>query len=88
MAQTGMETAEIVRGVVAETKAGCNPCGGCAGGQKFQTSEPDNPDCGLRGSVRAPASETTANAITEDSIGIPVIAIGVPTVVDGCYHRK
>ena len=27
-------------------EAGCNPCGGCAGGQKFQTSEPDNPDCG------------------------------------------
>ena len=66
MGQTGMETVEVIRGVVAETK----------------------PDILLvidalaaRNSKRLNRTNHR-NAITEKTVGIPVIAIGVPTVVD------
>ena len=68
MAQTGMETAEIVRGVVAETKPDVILVVDALAARNSK-----RPGSGV-GNHR--------NAITEDSIGIPVIAIGVPTVVD------
>ena len=64
MAQTGMETFEIVKGIVEETHpdwviqlcdAGINPGSGV-------------------GNHR--------NGLTRDNLGVPILAIGVPTVVD------
>ena len=49
-------------------KAGSSDCDRCSGGKKFKKIEPD--DSNYR------------NAITKETIGIPVVAIGVPTVVD------
>ena len=68
MGQTGIETVEVIRGVVAETK----------------------PDVLLvidalaaRNSKRLNRTIQIADTgITEKTVGIPVIAIGVPTVVD------
>ena len=76
MAQTGMETAEIVRGVVAETKPDVILVVDALAARNSKRQIADtgiSPGSGV-GNHR--------NAITEDSIGIPVIAIGVPTVVD------
>ena len=56
MGQTGMETVEIIRGIVNEiADTGINPGSGV-------------------GNHR--------NAITEETVGVPVLAVGVPTVVD------
>ena len=81
MAQTGMETAEIIKGVVRETKpdllividalAARNSRGLNRTIQIADTGI--NPGSGV-GNYR--------NAITKETIGVPVIAIGVPTVVD------
>ena len=49
MGQTGMETAEIVRGIVHD-EAGFDPCSGCTCCAKQQTIEPDNPNCRYRNS--------------------------------------
>ncbi len=46
MAQTGMETAEIVRGVVAETKPDVILVVDALAARNSKRSEPDNPDCG------------------------------------------
>lgn len=81
MAQTGMETAEIVRGVVEETKPDVIVVVDALAARNSKrlnrtiqiTDTGINPGSGV-GNHR--------NAITEESIGIPVIAIGVPTVVD------
>ncbi len=48
MAQTGMETAEIVRGVVAETKPDVILVVDALAARNSKRSEPDNPDCGYR----------------------------------------
>ena len=81
MAQTGMETAEIIKGVVRETKPdllividalaarNCRRLN-----RTIQIADTGiNPGSG-DGNYR--------NAITKETIGVPVIAIGVPTVVD------
>ena len=81
MAQTGMETAEIVRGVVTETKPDVILVVDALAARNskrlnrtIQIADTGiNPGSGV-GNHR--------NAITEESIGTPVIAIGVPTVVD------
>ena len=44
MAKTGMETAEIISGVVKETGAGCTDRCGCAGCPQYQKAEPYDPD--------------------------------------------
>lgn len=80
MAQTGMETAEIIRAVVRETKPGAVFVIDALAarsvkrlGNTIQLSDAGiSPGSGV-GNHRC--------AITEEVLGIPVIAIGVPTVV-------
>lgn len=81
MGQTGMETVEIIRGVVAETKPDFVIAIDALAARNsrrlnrtIQIADTGiNPGSGV-GNHR--------NGITEDTVGIPVIAIGVPTVVD------
>lgn len=81
MAQTGMETAEIIKGVVRETKPDLLIVIDALAARNsrrlnrtIQIADTGiNPGFGV-GNYR--------NAITKETIGVPVIAIGVPTVVD------
>lgn len=81
MAKTGMETAEIVKGVISETKPDVLIVVDALAARSTKrlnrtiqiTNTGIHPGSGV-GNHR--------NAITEESLGIPVIAIGVPTVVD------
>lgn len=81
MGQTGMETVEIIRGVVRETKPDIVIAIDALAARNskrlnrtIQISDTGiNPGSGV-GNHR--------NAITEETVGVPVIAIGVPTVVD------
>ncbi len=81
MAKTGMETAEIIKGVVSETKPDVLIVIDALAARSTRrlnrtiqiTNTGIQPGSGV-GNHR--------NAITEESLGIPVIAIGVPTVVD------
>lgn len=81
MGQTGMETVEIIKGVVQETKPDFIIAIDALAARSsrrlnrtIQIADTGiNPGSGV-GNHR--------NAITEETVGIPVIAIGVPTVVD------
>lgn len=81
MAKTGMETAEIVKGVVQETAPDVLIVIDALAARSTRrlnrtvqiTNTGIQPGSGV-GNHR--------NALTEESLGIPVIAIGVPTVVD------
>ena len=81
MAQTGMETAEIVQGVVSETKPDVVVAIDALAARSVRrlnrtiqiTDTGIHPGSGV-GNHR--------NAITKETVGVPVIAIGVPTVVD------
>ncbi len=81
MAQTGMETVEIIKGIVRETKPDMMIAVDALAARSSKrlnrtiqiTDTGINPGSGV-GNHR--------NAITEDTVGIPVLAIGVPTVVD------
>ena len=81
MGQTGMETVEIVRGVVSETKPDFVIAIDALAARStkrlnrtIQIADTGiNPGSGV-GNHR--------NGITKDTVGVPVIAIGVPTVVD------
>lgn len=81
MAQTGMETMEIIRGVVAETKPDAVVAIDALAARSMKrlnctiqiTDTGINPGSGVM---------NHRNGLTEESLGIPVIGIGVPTVVD------
>ena len=81
MAQTGMETVEIIKGIVRETKPDMMIAVDALAARSSKrlnrtiqiTDTGINPGSGV-GNHR--------NAITKDTVGIPVVAIGVPTVVD------
>lgn len=81
MARTGMETAEIVKGVVQETTPDILIVVDALAARSTRrlnrtiqiTNTGIQPGSGV-GNHR--------NALTEESLGIPVIAIGIPTVVD------
>lgn len=81
MAKTGMETAEIIKGVVKQTTPDIIIVIDALAARSTRrlnrtiqiTNTGIHPGSGV-GNHR--------NAITEESLGIPVIAIGVPTVVD------
>ena len=81
MAQTGMETAEIVQGVVSETKPDVVVVIDALAARSVRrlnrtiqiTDTGIHPGSGV-GNNR--------NAITKESLGVPVIAVGIPTVVD------
>lgn len=80
-AQTGMETAEILKGIVQETKPDILVVIDALAARNsrrlnrtIQIADTGiNPGSGV-GNYR--------NAITKETVGVPVIAIGVPTVVD------
>lgn len=81
MAQTGMETLEIIRGVVAETKPEIVITIDALAARSTRrlnrtiqiTDTGINPGSGV-GNHR--------NAINQETLGVPVLAVGVPTVVD------
>lgn len=81
MAKTGMETAEIIRGVVEQTNPDVLIVIDALASRSTRrlnrtvqiTNTGIHPGSGV-GNHR--------NALTQESIGVPVIAIGVPTVVD------
>ena len=81
MAQTGMETSEIISGVIKETAPDLVIVIDALAARSVKrlnrtiqiTDTGINPGSGV-GNHR--------NAINEESIGVPVIAIGIPTVVD------
>ena len=81
MAKTGMETAEIVRGVVEETHPDALIVIDALAGRSVKrlnrtiqiTNTGIQPGSGV-GNHR--------NALTRESLGVPVVAIGIPTVVD------
>ena len=81
MAQTGMETLEIVRGIVAETKPDQVVVidALAARSSKRLNRTIQISDAGIQ-----PGSGVGnhRNSLTRETIGIPVLAIGVPTVVD------
>ena len=81
MAQTGMETMEIIRGVVEETKPDVVVAIYALAARSMKrlnctiqiTDTGINPGSGVM---------NHRNGLTMESLGIPVIGIGVPTVVD------
>ncbi len=81
MAKTGMETAEIVKGVVRETEPDVLIVIDALAARSIRrlnrtiqiTNTGIQPGSGV-GNHR--------NALTQESLGVPVIAVGIPTVVD------
>lgn len=81
MAQTGMETVEIIKGVVKETKPDLVIA---IDALAARSSKRLNRTIQLADTGINPGSGVGnhRNAITEATVGVPVIAVGVPTVVD------
>lgn len=81
MAQTGMETVEIIRGVVKETKPDIIIA---VDALAARSSKRLNRTIQIADTGINPGSGVGnhRNAITKETVGVPVIAIGVPTVVD------
>lgn len=81
MAQTGMETVEIIKGVVAETKPDLIIA---IDALAARSSRRLNRTIQIADTGIHPGSGVGnhRNAITRETVGVPVIAIGVPTVVD------
>lgn len=81
MAQTGMETSEILRGVINETKPDLIIVIDALAARSIKriNSTIQITDTGI-----SPGSGVGNNrsALNKESLGIPVIALGVPTVVD------
>ena len=80
-AQTGMESAEIVRGVVEQTKPDLLIVVEALAARSTRRL---NRTIQISDSGIAPGSGVGnhRNALTRESLGVPVIAVGVPTVVD------
>lgn len=81
MAKTGMETAEIVKGVVAETKPDALIV---IDALAARSTKRLNRTIQITNTGIQPGSGVGnhRNALSEESLGVPVIAIGIPTVVD------
>ena len=81
MAQTGMETLEIIKGIVKETKPDLVIA---VDALAARNSKRLNRTIQIADTGINPGSGVGKhrNGITEETIGVPVIAIGVPTVVD------
>lgn len=81
MAKTGMETAEIIKGVVCETSPDVLIV---VDALAARSTKRLNRTIQITNTGIQPGSGVGnhRNALTEESLGIPVIAIGVPTVVD------
>ena len=78
---TGMETSEILRGVINEKKPDL-----VIAVDAFAASDMENISVTVQvsdtGLIPGGGVSNRRNAINEESLGVPVIAIGVPTVVD------
>lgn len=81
MGQTGMETVEIVRGIVEETEPDFVIAIDALAARSVRKL---NRTIQIADTGIAPGSGVGnhRNAITKETVGVPVIAIGVPTVVD------
>ena len=81
MAKTGMETAEIVKGVVAETAPDALIV---IDALAARSTKRLNRTIQITNTGIQPGSGVGnhRNALTQESLGVPVIAIGIPTVVD------
>ena len=81
MGQTGMETVEIVRGIVEETEPDFVIAIDALAARSVRRL---NRTIQIANTGIAPGSGVGnhRNAITKETAGVPVIAIGVPTVVD------
>lgn len=81
MGQTGMETVEIIRGVVSETKPDFIIA---IDALAARSSKRLNRTIQIADTGINPGSGVGnhRNAITEETVGVPVLSIGVPTVVD------
>ncbi len=81
MAKTGMETAEIVKGVVSETKPDILIV---VDALAARSTKRLNRTIQITNTGIQPGSGVGnhRNALTKESLGVPVIAIGIPTVVD------
>lgn len=81
MGQTGMETVEIIRGVVREAEPDLIIA---VDALAARSSKRLNRTIQIADTGINPGSGVGnhRNAITEETVGVPVIAIGVPTVVD------
>lgn len=81
MAKTGMETAEIVKGVVSETKPDVLIV---VDALAARSTKRLNRTIQITNTGIQPGSGVGnhRNALTKESLGVPVIAIGIPTVVD------
>ena len=81
MGQTGMETVEIIRGVVGETKPDLIIA---IDALAARSSKRLNRTIQIADTGINPGSGVGnhRNAITKETVGVPVLAIGVPTVVD------
>ncbi len=81
MAKTGMESAEIVKGVVTEAKPDALIV---VDALAARSTKRLNRTIQIANTGIQPGSGVGnhRNALTEETLGIPVIAIGVPTVVD------
>lgn len=80
MAQTGMETQEILKGVVSQTKPDLVIA---IDALSARSSERLNKTIQISNTGIAPGSGVGNHRqeLTEETIGVPVIAIGVPTVI-------
>lgn len=81
MGQTGMETVEIIKGIVQETKPDFIIA---IDALAARSSKRLNRTIQIADTGINPGSGVgnQRNAITQETVGIPVIAMGVPTVVD------
>jgi len=81
MAKTGMESAEIIRGVIQETKPDFVIAVDALAARSTRRL---NRTIQITTSGIYPGSGVGnhRNALTQESLGVPVLAIGVPTVVD------
>lgn len=81
MAKTGMETAEIVKGVVAETRPDVLIV---IDALAARSTKRLNRTIQITNTGIQPGSGVGnhRDALSEDTLGVPVIAIGIPTVVD------
>ena len=81
MGQTGMETVEIVRGIVEETEPDFVIAIDALAARSVRRL---NRTIQIANTGIAPGSGVGnhRNAITKETVGVPVIGIGVPTVVD------
>ena len=81
MARTGMESAEIVHGIVKETKPDFLIAVDALAARSTRRLN-RTMQVSTSGIYPGSGVGNHRNALTKDSLGVPVIAIGVPTVVD------